>query len=266
MMTISQAFQNAKSQGRAAFIPYVTGGHPDMDACARLIKALDEGGADIIEIGVPFSDPVADGPVIQAASKQALDAGVTPIGVIEMAASLKKVISAPLALMTYYNPMLAMGLERFAREAAGAGVAGVIVPDLPPEEAGPWISSARQNDLDTIFLVTPGTSERRLQIVLEACRGFLYYVSMYGVTGGVLDLPPERLAAIKRVRQAAGDLPVAVGFGVTSPEQAAAIGNVADGVIVGSALVKRMVEAKDAQAGLASASQLARDLGASLAA
>jgi tryptophan synthase alpha chain len=266
MMTIKEAFSQAKSQGRAAFIPYVTGGHPDPETCIKLIQALDEGGADIIEIGVPFSDPVADGPVIQTASKQALDAGITPIGVIKIAAALKDKIFAPLVLMTYYNPMLAMGLDRFAQESAAAGVAGVIVPDLPPEEAGPWINAARQNRLDTIFLVTPGTSQARLQTVLEACSGFLYYVSMYGVTGGALELPPERMASIQKVRQAAGELPVAVGFGVSSPEQAAAIGQVADGVIVGSALVKRMVEAESAEAGLASASQLALDLGASLAA
>lgn len=266
MKTISQAFQRAKSQGRAAFIPYVAGGHPDMDTCAQLVKALDEGGADIIEIGVPFSDPVADGPVIQEASKLALDAGATPAGILELLASLKNSVAAPLVIMTYYNPMLAMGLERFAQQAVQAGVAGVIVPDLPPEEAGPWIDASRKNNLDTIFLVTPGTSEARLQVVLEVCSGFLYYVSMYGVTGGALDLPPERLAGIQRVREAAGELPVAVGFGVSTPEQAKAIGRVADGVIVGSALVKRMVQAESAELGLSAASQMAHDLASSLAA
>jgi tryptophan synthase alpha chain len=266
MITINQAFQRAKSQGRAAFIPYVTGGHPNAETCIRLIKALDEGGADVIEIGLPFSDPVADGPVIQEASKLALDAGVTPAGILEMVASLKNAVTSPLVLMTYYNPMLAMGLERFAQQSAQAGVAGVIVPDLPPEEAGPWKSAARQNNLDTIFLVTPGTSEARLKEVLEVCSGFLYYVSMYGVTGGALDLSAERLASMQRVRQAAGDLPVAVGFGVSTPEQASALGRVADGVIVGSALVKRMLQAESAESGLSAASQLAHDLAVSLAA
>lgn len=265
MRTISEAFELAKSQGRAAFIPYVTGGHPDEETSVQLIKSLDEAGADIIEIGVPFSDPVADGPVIQEASKKALDAGTTPNGILEMVASLNGSVGAPLVLMTYYNPMLAMSLERFAQKAAQAGVAGVIVPDLPPEEAGPWIEVARNSDLDTIFLVTPGTSQVRQGAVLEVCRGFLYYVSMYGVTGGELDLSPERLAGIEQVREAAGDLPVAVGFGVSSPEQAAALGRVADGVIVGSALVKRMVQAENAEHGLIAARQLASNLVASLA-
>lgn len=266
MRTINQAFQRAKSQGRAAFIPYVTGGYPDTETCARLVKALDQAGADIIEIGIPFSDPVADGPIIEEASRRALDAGATPRGIIEMVAKLSGAISAPLVLMTYYNPMLAMGLERFAEDSARAGVAGVIVPDLPPEEAGPWISAARPNDLDTIFLVTPGTSESRLHKVVEACRGFLYYVSMFGVTGSALNLSPERLAGINKVKEAAGGLPVAVGFGVSNPEQAGAIGGVADGVIVGSALVKHMVQAQSADIGLSAASQLAHDLAASLAA
>ena len=266
MKTIGQAFQEAKSQGRAAFIPYVTGGYPDGEACVRLIESLDQAGADIIEIGLPFSDPVADGPIIQQASQEALEAGATPIGILEMLATLDGRVSAPLVVMTYYNPILAMGLERFAQEAVKAGVAGVIVPDLPPEEAGPWVEAARQCKLDTIFLVTPGTSQARQQAVLQVCSGFLYYVSMYGVTGGVLDLPPERLACIEQVRKAAGDLPVAVGFGVSSPEQAAALGQVADGVIVGSALVKRMVQAESAEAGLVTASQLAHELAASLAA
>ncbi len=266
MRTLNQAFQRAKSQGRAGFIPYVTGGYPDVETCAQLIKALDEAGADIIEIGVPFSDPVADGPVIQEASKQALDVGITPSSILGMIASLDGSVSASLVLMTYYNPILAMGLERFATKAAQAGVAGVIVPDLPPEEAGPWVQAARQSKLDTIFLVTPGTSESRLKAVLEVCSGFLYYVSMYGVTGGVLDLSPDRLAGIQQVRTAAGDIPVAVGFGVSSPDQASRIGRVADGVIVGSALVKRMVQAESAETGLNAASQLAHDLAASLAA
>jgi len=266
MTTIQEAFARAKSQGRAAFIPYVTGGHPDMATCARLIKALDKSGADIIEIGVPFSDPVADGPVIQTAGKIALDGGTTPAGIIELAAGLRDKVSAPLVLMTYYNPMLAMGLDSFAAKSAQAGVAGVIVPDLPPEEAGPWLRAARGHGLDTIFLVTPGTSQERLQTVLQACSGFLYYVSMYGVTGSALRMDAKSLAAVERVRQAARGLPVAVGFGVAAPEQAAALANVADGVIVGSALVKRMLEVESAEQGLAAASELALSLSRSLAA
>jgi tryptophan synthase alpha chain len=266
MSAIRQAFQKAKANNKAAFIPYVTGGYPDEKTCIQLIKALDEAGADIIEIGVPFSDPVADGPIIQEASKLALDGGVTPKGMLKMVASLYGSVSAPLVLMTYYNPILAMGLEDFATEAAKAGVAGVIVPDLPPEEAEPWIKVAQEKSLDTIFLVTPGTSQERQKAVVKVCSGFLYYVSMYGVTGGKLDLSADRLASIQQARKAAGDLPVAVGFGVSSPEQAAALADVADGVIVGSALVKRMVQADNAESGLKAASGLAHELAASLAA
>lgn len=265
MKTIGQAFQQAKAQGRAAFIPYVTGGHPEADTCARLIAALDAGGADIIEVGLPFSDPMADGPVIQRASKLALDAGATPAGVLEMLAGLSSQVEAPLVLMTYYNPVLAMGLERFARAAAGAGVAGVIVPDLPPGEAAPWLEAARAAGLDTIFLVTPSTTDARLQDILKVCSGFVYYVSMHGVTGSELALDAGRLAGIQRVRRLAGGLPVAVGFGVATPSQAAALAQAADGVIVGSALVRRVLEADSGAVAVASVQGLAGELRAALA-
>lgn len=263
MSAISQSIANARARGRAAFIPYVTGGFPHDDACAELIAGLDEVGAEVIEIGVPFSDPVADGPVIQAASQKALEAGATPAGVIELASRVAPRVKAPLVLMTYWNPVLALGQAEFARRAVDAGVAGCIVPDLPPEEAGPWIDDARAAGLDTIFLAAPTTPDRRLAMVSEITRGFLYYVSMTGVTGSALAADEGLLAQIARVK-AASAAPVAVGFGVAQPEQAKALAPAADGVIVGSALVKRVLEADTPAAGVASALALAAELSAAL--
>ncbi|MBI4800484.1 MAG: tryptophan synthase subunit alpha, partial [Desulfarculus sp.] len=159
---IAQAFAAARQEGRAAFIPFLSGGLPDMATSARLLRELDQAGADVIEVGIPFSDPMADGPVIQEASKRALDAGATPVGVLEMIAGLKGSVKAPLVVMTYYNPVLNLGLEVFAQRSAGAGVAGVIVPDLPPEQAAPWLKAARAAGLDTIFTAAPTTPPGRL--------------------------------------------------------------------------------------------------------
>jgi len=238
--TIAQAFAAAAAAGRAAFVPFVSGGFPSPDACAHLVLALDALGAEVIELGVPFSDPLADGPVIQAASHRALTAGMTPAGVLDLAAGLAPRIRAALVLMTYYNPVVRMGLGEFARRAAGAGAAGVIVPDLPPEEAGPWREAAGAAGLDTIFMAAPTTPQKRLPLILEACRGFLYYVSLTGVTGAALNLDGGAMAKLAAVR-AKSPLPVAVGFGVSGPEQAAALAGAADGVIVGSALMRPLL-------------------------
>ncbi len=260
---IAQAFARARQAGRAAFIPFLSGGLPDMLTSAQLLLELDRAGADIIEVGIPFSDPMADGPVIQEASKRALDAGATPAGVLEMIAGLKGRMQAPVVVMTYYNPMLNLGLEGFARQAVACGVAGVIVPDLPPEEAGVWLAAARTAGLDTIFMAAPTTPDERLPRLLQCCSGFLYYVSMTGVTGAGLNLDPEVLAGIARVRSASG-LPVAVGFGVAQASQAAALGRVADGVIVGSALVKLVLRAATPAAALRAVGGLAQELRAAL--
>lgn len=220
----------------------MTGGFPNPEACREIILALDGCGADVIELGIPFSDPLADGPVIQASSKQALDQGVTPASVLALAAGLAPRLKAALVVMTYYNPMLRMGLARFADSAHQAGVAGVIVPDLPPEEAGPWLEAARAQDLDTIFMAAPTTTPQRLGVIRECCRGFLYYVSMTGVTGAGLNVGQELAQGVAQVR-AGSKLPVAVGFGVAEATQARALAALADGVIVGSALVKRAQQA-----------------------
>ncbi|MBI5524237.1 MAG: tryptophan synthase subunit alpha [Desulfarculus sp.] len=260
---IAQAFAAARQAGRAAFIPFLSGGLPDMATTARLLTELDQAGADVIEVGIPFSDPMADGPVIQEASKRALDAGATPVGVLEMLAGLRGRIKAPLVVMTYYNPVLNLGLEAFAQRAVQAGVSGAIVPDLPPEEAAPWLKAARAAGLDTIFMAAPTTPPERLPRLLECCSGFLYYVSMTGVTGAGLNLAPEVLAGIRTARAAAG-LPLAVGFGVAQPSQAAALAGVADGVIVGSALVKLVLEAASPELAVQAVGGLARELRAAL--
>lgn len=260
---ISDVFVKAAEEGRAAFIPFVTGGFPDDEHCLRLIRELDQAGADLIEIGVPFSDPLADGPTIQTSSQIALEHGTTPPKVLELAARASAVVQAPLIIMTYYNPVLRMGPERFAEAAAKAGVSGLIIPDLPPEEAGPWLEAAERSGLDTIFMATPPTPIERLGTILEHCGGFLYYVPITGVTGSGLKVDQDMLAALSRVRQAS-NLPVAVGFGVSKPEHAAALAPNADGVIVGSALVKMMLDADGPDEGIAQASELAASLKAAL--
>ncbi len=257
--TIKESFELARQDGRAAFMPFVTGGFPDPDSCLELICGLDAAGADLIEIGIPFSDPLADGPVIQRASTLALAAGVTPRTVLDITARAAGMVSASLVLMTYVNPVLAMGMARFAELAAGAGAAGVIVPDLLPEDAEQWRSECAARGMDTVFMAATTTGPERLRTVAKASRGFLYYVPLTGVTGAELRLGDALLARIRRARAAAG-LPLAVGFGVAEPAQAAALAPHADGVIVGSALVRRLLEAEGAQEGVTAALALAGEL------
>ena len=259
--SIARAFARAGRENRAAFIPYVTGGFPDHDACLELIQALARSGADIIEVGIPFSDPLADGPVIQAAGQAALEAGATPESVLGIIARASAGGAPPLVIMTYWNPVLQAGPERFAGRAAEAGAAGVIVPDLPPEEAALWVEATRESGLDAIFMAAPTTPPDRLKMVCRAGSGFLYYVSMTGVTGSELKADERLLEKLAKVRRAS-PLPVAVGFGVAEPAQAAILAKVADGVIVGSALVREM--ASDREGGLKAAADLAAGISASL--
>jgi tryptophan synthase alpha chain len=244
-MRISEAFQRARREGRAALIPYLTAGDPSLAATVTLARALAEGGADIIELGIPFSDPIADGPTIQAASKRALDAGFRLDALWGCCEALRG--GPPLVLMTYYNPVYHLGLERFAARAAAAGVAGVIVPDLPPEEAGPWQAAARAEGLDTIFLLAPTSNEERVRAVERASTGFIYYVSLTGVTGARSELPAELEAALAGLRSKV-EQPVAVGFGISRPEQVARLSPLADGIIVGSALVRLIEQAGSVEA------------------
>jgi tryptophan synthase alpha chain len=214
-------------------------GDPNLKRTRELIGILEDCGADIIELGVPFSDPLADGPTIQKAAQRALDEGVTLSKVIGFVADLRTATQIPIILMTYYNPIFKYGEERFVLDASASGVDGIIVPDLPPEEADNLIKNSRKSGLDTIFLLAPTSTEDRIQKVARTSTGFIYYVPITGITGSKLspDLSVEsHIARIRRVT----DKPVAVGFGISTPEEAAGISRFADGVIVGSAIVKRV--------------------------
>jgi tryptophan synthase alpha chain len=239
MTRITDTFRRLGKEGRKAFIPYIMAGDPSLDRTARLVRVLEECGADIVELGVPFSDPLADGPVIQRAAERALAKGVGLRDVIALVGDLRKSTRIPIVLMTYYNPVFKLGEERFMRDARSAGVDGVIVPDLPPDEARTFMQHAKENSIDTVFLLAPTSTPQRRKIVAKASRGFIYYVSLTGITGSRLTVDEEMKAAIGEIK-AMSKKPVAVGFGVSTPEEAGAVAGLADGVIVGSAIVKRI--------------------------
>ena len=223
------------SSGGRVFVPYVTGGLAGVDG--DLLRGLEDAGADAIEIGIPFSDPVMDGPVIQEASRRALEAGARLEGIVHEAASAT--LSVPVVLMTYLNPVLALGYERFG-ELAGGIASGVIVPDLPVDEAGRWLEAAPEG-LATVFLAAPGTSEDRLAMVARASRGFVYCVSTYGVTGA-RDALSETARSLVTALRSMTDTPLLLGVGIGTPEAAAAACRLADGVVVGSALVRPLLD------------------------
>lgn len=216
-------------------------GDPSLEATAEAVRKLEECGADIIELGVPFSDPLADGPVIQRAAERAIEAGVSLRDVIALVGELRKSTRIPIVLMTYYNPVFKLGEEEFMHLAVEAGVDGLIVPDLPPEEARTLINHARANKIDTIFLLAPTSTAERRKVVVKSSRGFVYYVSLTGITGASLSLSDEQQADIEAIKNLSTK-PVALGFGVKTPEQASAVARIADGVIVGSEIVGRMHE------------------------
>lgn len=240
MSRIAHTFTRLRGQGRKALIPYITLGFPHLESALELVPALVEAGADLVELGVPFSDPLADGATIQAASQKALENGMTPRLALEQIARLRaRGLQVPLIWMGYYNPILQMGIEVFAQQAAEAGVDGVIVPDLPPEEAHDLQQVLRSCGLDLIFLLAPTSGEDRIRAVAQRASGFLYLVSVTGVTGARDHLPPDLPQLVQRVRRYT-ELPLAVGFGISRPEHAAAVGRLADGVIVGSALLRTL--------------------------
>ena len=224
-----------------ALIAYLTVGYPDIETTRKAAAVLSDSGVDIIELGIPFSDPLADGATIQKASYQALRQGVTPQVCLEVASRLRREIATPLVFMTYYNPVFNYGLETFCRDCAGAGINGLIIPDLPPEEGNELEAAARQHNLDLIYLLAPTSPAERIATIAERSRGFIYLVSLAGVTGARQTLPPELESFIRRVRQKAGQ-PLCVGFGISSPEQAGRVARVADGVIVGSRLIQLIEE------------------------
>ena len=239
---LAATFARCRQQGRAALVTFVTGGDPSPAAMPPILDALVEGGADLIELGMPFTDPMADGPAIQRANIRSLGAGTTTRHLLDIARGFRdRHPSVPLVLMGYANPMLTRGADWFAREAAAAGVDGVICVDVPPEEDDALGPALRGAGLHLVRLATPTTDAARLPAVIEGASGFLYYVSVAGITGAQQAAQASIEAAVARLR-AATDLPIGVGFGVRSPEQAAAIGRVADGVVVGSAIVDLIAE------------------------
>jgi tryptophan synthase alpha chain len=238
---ISQRFARRRAEGRPAFIAYLTAGDPSLDRTVGAAVELDGAGADVLELGVPFSDPLADGPVIQRASERALARGVTLPRVLETVRRIRERSAMPLLLFSYYNPLLQHGLERLAREAKAAGVDGVLVTDLPPEEAGEWVAVARAADIDTVFLASPTSPPERLKRVAEASRGFVYAISRTGVTGERQALSGDARPLVERLRGLT-HVPVALGFGLSTPGQVREAGGVADGVVVGSALVRFLEE------------------------
>jgi len=224
-----------------ALIAYITVGYPNIEATQNIATVLSNSGCDIIELGIPFSDPLADGATIQKASHQALQQGTTPELCLEVAHKLHQKIVTPLVFMTYYNPVFNFGLKAFCRSCAEAGVSGLIIPDLPPEEGEELEVITRKHSLDLIYLLAPTSTKERIAMVAERSRGFIYLVSLTGVTGTRQTLPPELESFVKRVRQKTKQ-PLCVGFGVSNPEQASRIARIADGVIVGSRLIQLIEE------------------------
>lgn len=237
---IQRTFEACRAGGRAALVTYVMGGDPDLAGSQAMALACVQGGADLLEIGVPFSDPIADGPTIQAAAERALASGTTVAGVLRVAAAVRRAAAGvPIALMGYVNPILSYGEERFLAGAAKAGVDALILPDLPPEEAEGLRARARAHGIALVFLLAPTSTPARRRAACEAAGGFLYFVSVTGVTGARRELPAELPALLAEVRRES-PVPVVVGFGVSDPAQARALAPLADGVVVGSAIVQRV--------------------------
>lgn len=244
MSRIAGIFDRLRSAGERAFVPFVTGGDPDLGTTAALVQAMDQAGADIIEIGVPFSDPTADGPTIQRASERALAGGASLRRILEIVKQIRPTTDAALVLMGYTNPFLAMGDEGFADAAAAVGVDGVIVPDLPPEEGSRFYRALADRGVDGILLAAPTTTPERLAMLCRETRGFLYYVSLTGVTSARTELAEGLEASVSAIRKDS-DVPVCVGFGISTPTQAREVARYADGVVVGSAIVDRIENAAD---------------------
>jgi tryptophan synthase alpha chain len=241
MSRIGERFRRLREQGRKGFVGFVTAGDPSLDRTVEVAGEMERAGVDVLELGVPFSDPLADGPIIQRSSERALARGVTLARVLEAVRRIRKRSDLPLVLFSYFNPLLRYGLPALAREAAAAGVDGVLVTDLPPEEADGWLEAARGAGLDTVFLAAPTSPDERLRRVTEASRGFVYAISRTGVTGERDALSDDARPLLARIKALTAE-PVALGFGISSPGQVAAAASVADAVVVGSALVRFLEE------------------------
>jgi tryptophan synthase alpha chain len=234
MSRIEEVFKNRKTR---ALIPYVTVGYPDIETTFKIVPLIAKSGADIIELGIPFSDPLADGVTIQRASYQALQNGVTTTTCLEVTEKLRKKADVPLVFMSYFNPLFKYGLDKFCRDCARVGIDGLIIPDLPPEEGVALAKVAVKNNIDAIYLLAPTSTKERIQMVAEYSRGYIYTVSVTGVTGARQQLPRNLSQFIKRARKVTHK-PLCVGFGIGTPEQARQVAQIADGVIVGSRLIQ----------------------------
>ena len=256
---ITETFTALKRDGKKGFIPFITAGDPDRQTTKDLIIELARAGATLIELGIPFSDPMADGPVIQRASERALRHGFGIDDVLQIVSDTRKETDVPIILFSYFNPLLQFGIERLAREAKGAGVDGVLVTDLVPEEAGEFASVLRASDLDMIFLVAPTSTDERLKMVAERASGFIYAVSRAGVTGTRDEMSAEAEKLVERVRRFS-DLPVAVGFGISKPHHVRDVWRYADAAVVGSAIVKVVEESSCGSVAVSNVGQVVRQL------
>jgi tryptophan synthase alpha chain len=256
---ISRRFAELRARGELGIVAYITAGDPSLDATLRFVLALAESGADVIELGVPFSDPLADGPTIQRASERALKAGATLAGVLDLVRRIRESSQVPLVLFGYYNPFFQMGLEKFAAAAAAAGADGVLTTDLTPEESEDYRRIMAAHHLDTIFLGAPTSTDERLRKIAEVSSGFLYLISRTGVTGAKDSLADELPSLVRRAR-ANTKLPIAVGFGISLPGHVSVLGGLVDAAAVGSALVSEIEQAKSVDAAVAALAERVRSL------
>lgn len=240
---IGRRFDELARRSELGLVAYLTAGDPSLEATEQIVLRMVEAGADVIELGIPFSDPVADGPTIQRASERALRAGTTLEKVVELVAALRRKTEVPVVLFGYFNPILRMGLDNFARKASAAGADGILVTDMTPEESADYCGAMHANGLDTVFLAAPTSTDERLKRIAAASSGFLYVISRTGVTGAKDSLPEELPAMVRRVRRFT-QLPIAVGFGISVPAQVTILGGIADAVVVGSSLVAEIEKTK----------------------
>src|SRR5437667_6601135 len=257
MSGIAETFARLRQDGKKGFIPFITAGDPNLETTRGLIVELARAGATVIELGVPFSDPMADGPVIQRASERALRQGFGLAEILQTIAEARKQTRVPIVLFSYFNPLLQFGIEKLAREAEHAGVDGILVTDLAPEEAGRFAAMLRAHEIDLIFLVAPTSTDERLRMVAERASGFIYAVSRTGVTGARSEMSVESEKLVSRVRKFS-DLPVAVGFGISKPDQVADVWRYADAAVVGSAIVGEIEKAQSAAEAVSRVGRFAR--------
>jgi tryptophan synthase alpha chain len=257
-MSTATAFANARAEGRAALVGYLPAGFPDVDGGIEALRAMVDAGCDVIEVGLPYSDPVMDGPTIQAAAQRALEAGFRTRDVLRTVETVAAT-GTPTVVMTYWNPVQRYGVERFAADLAGAGGSGLITPDLTPDSGAEWIAAAETHDLDKVFLVAPSSTDERIAMTTAACRGFVYATAVMGVTGARASTSNLAGPLVARTR-ATTDLPVGVGLGVSNGVQAAEVASYADGVIVGSAFVRCLLDHDDWSAALKALTALTEDL------